>query len=122
MPLLSATRHTPSEARMIDLYARPHQSAVITAADEVDACDREIIAAVGPANAAHHVVGIITLRMAGKGDETKCSRSSDTPHKHITPPGSLRHAVAGARSNTGHLFGGKKAVPFPVVLAPRYAE
>src|SRR5215208_2755006 len=52
MLLLNATRHTPSEARMIDLYARPHQSAVITAVDEVDACDREIIAPVGPANAA----------------------------------------------------------------------
>src|SRR4051794_153734 len=38
------------------------------------------------------------------------------------PPGSLHHAPAGSRSNTGHQLGGKSAEQFPGVRAPLYVE
>jgi hypothetical protein len=82
MPLLNAPRDAPSKARMIDLYPRANEDAVVNAVDDLDACDREIIASVGSANAAHHVLGIITLRMSREGDEAQCARSSDTPDQH----------------------------------------
>ena len=69
IPLLNTTRDAPSEARMIDLYARPRETAVVNAVEDFDACDREIITPVGPANAAHYIFGIITLGLGREDDE-----------------------------------------------------
>ena len=70
MPLLNATRDAPSEAGMVDLYARPRESAIVNAVDDFDACDREIVASIGPANAAHYIFGIIRLGLSREDDET----------------------------------------------------
>ena len=69
MPLLNATRDAPSEAGMVDLYARPRESAIVNAVDDFDACDREIVTSIGPANAAHYIFGIIRLGSGREDDE-----------------------------------------------------
>ena len=69
MPLLNATRDAPSEAGMVDLYARPRESAIVNAVDDFDACDREIVTSIGSANAAHYIFGIIRLGLGREDDE-----------------------------------------------------
>ena len=69
MPLLNPTRDAPSEAGMVDLDARPRESAIVNAVDDFDACDREIVTSIGPANAAHHIFGIIRLGLGREDNE-----------------------------------------------------
>ena len=69
MPLLSTTRDATSEAGMVDLHARPREGAVVNAIDDLDACDSEIVTSIRPANAAHHIFGIIRLGLGREDDE-----------------------------------------------------
>ncbi len=69
MPLLNATRDAPSEAGMVDLYARPRESAIVNAVYDFNACDPEIVTSIGPANAAHYIFGIIRLGLGREDDE-----------------------------------------------------
>ena len=67
--LSSTPRDAPSEAGMVDLDARPRESAIVNAVDDFDACDREIVTSIGPANAAHYIFGIIRLGSGREDDE-----------------------------------------------------